>query len=132
MNYQTKKDVWVAILLFGITGFIVTYSFIQSDLFFMIIGVTLLIAIIWFWFTVRYKVDEGQLMIKFGPFTKKIDILDIEQIRLVRSLKLSPALSVTRLEITYGYDHRVIRISPADKSLFVKQLMSINPDIEFE
>ncbi|GAA0451192.1 PH domain-containing protein [Alkalibacillus silvisoli] len=132
MDYPTKKDVWVAILLFGITGFIVVYSIINYDLFIIILSILLLISVVWFWFTVHYRVDEGQVIIRYGPFKKRIAIQDIEKIRLIRSLKLSPALSVTRLEITYGFDHRVIRISPANKSLFTKQVMSMNSDIEFE
>ncbi|WP_188207465.1 PH domain-containing protein [Alkalibacillus aidingensis] len=132
MDYPTKKDIWIAILLFGFAGFALVWTFLNSEWFLMGLSLAFTLAVIWLWFTVHYRVDEGKVIIKYGPFTKSVDIQDIEKIRLIRNLKLSPALSVNRLEITYGFDHRVIRISPANKDLFMKQVVSMNPEIDFE
>ncbi|WP_411954573.1 PH domain-containing protein [Alkalibacillus sp. S2W] len=132
MTYPSRKDIWTAILWFGIIAIALIWTFINNDMLLLSISIIALIIAVWFWLTVRYHVEERHLTAYYGPFKKSIDIHDIEKIRLVRSLKFSPALALTRLEITYGYDHQVIRVSPSDNSLFVKQLMSVNPDIEFE
>ncbi|MET3684116.1 PDZ domain-containing secreted protein [Alkalibacillus flavidus] len=132
MTYSPHKDIWIGVLWFGLIGTALIWTFFTDEFLLLSISIIALLAALWVWFTTRYHVEERDLIIRSGPFKKSIDIHDIEQIRLIRSIKLSPALSITRLEITYGYDLQVVRVAPADKSLFVKQLMSINPDIEFE
>ncbi|WP_312856937.1 PH domain-containing protein [Anoxybacteroides rupiense] len=53
------------------------------------------------------------------------------------SLKIplsAPALSLDRLQITYGKSgkSKFILISPKDKSLFLKQIKKIRPDVLIE
>ncbi|WP_409978400.1 PH domain-containing protein [Anoxybacteroides rupiense] len=46
----------------------------------------------------------------------------------------APALSLDRLQITYGKSgkSKFILISPKDKSLFLKQIKKIRPDVLIE
>ena len=75
--------------------------------------------------TVKYKIDGQYLRI----WTTKIDIHSIKKVYRTNNPLSSPALSLDRIAIVYNkYDE--ILISPKDRSAFIAELLSINPNIE--
>ena len=87
------------------------------------------IMLIWLWFSTGYEVNGDLLIIRSGPFKKSIPIKDINKITQTNNLQSSFALSLDRLEITYGSKFGMAIVSPKDKREFVAQLKSINPRI---
>jgi hypothetical protein len=95
----------------NILDFIITFT----------LCVILPIFILWMWLTTYYFVDEKNLIIKFGPFKKIIPLDTIKSVRKTTNPLSSPALSLKRLEIVYGYYNSVL-ISPIHRDEFIEIL----------
>lgn len=66
---------------------------------------------------------DRELLVRSGPFRWRIAIDGIESIRPSRSPLSSPALSLDRLEITYGGGRRLL-ISPEDREGFLEAIVA--------
>lgn len=86
----------------------------------------------WMWVATGYEVTDEQLSLRCGPFKKSISIKDINKIRPTNNLLASFALSLDRLEITYGGKYAMVLVSPKDKEGFITALKSINPEIKLD
>lgn len=88
------------------------------------------IFIVIYVFKNTYYVIEGEcLLIKSGLFyNQKINILGIKTIKKTRNPISSPALTINRLEITYGKYNSVL-IAPKERDLFLAEIKAINPQI---
>lgn len=71
----------------------------------------------------RYLVGDRELLVRSGPFRWRIVIDGIESIRPSRNPLSSPALSLDRLEITYGGGRRLL-VSPEDREGFLEAIVS--------
>jgi hypothetical protein len=69
-----------------------------------------------------YTLEPTRLLIKSGPLRWVVPLADIHSITPTRNSLSSPALSLDRLLITYGKDHRELMISPEDKAGFLREL----------
>ncbi|WP_236631845.1 PH domain-containing protein [Anoxybacillus sp. UARK-01] len=83
------------------------------------------------WFHTLYIVTDKALKIRGGLFSWTIPLEEIEAITESKNPLSAPALSLDRLQITYGKS-KFILISPKDKSLFLKQIKKIRPDVLIE
>lgn len=132
MYFPSKKDVWLFLLLWG-TILVCTVSiFTTKDLLATFILLPIDILLIWFWFTTGYCIKEEQLIVTFGPFKSKIDIKEIRKMRRTKNPLSAPALSMDRIEISYGKFFDIALVSPKDKRVFVAKLLEINPIIELD
>ena len=75
----------------------------------------------WLALSTSYRVDENELVIRAGPFSWRIERASISNIARSRSVLSAPALSLDRLEITYGNGQSIL-VSPQDKDGFIKAL----------
>lgn len=85
---------------------------------------TLLVAVglpLWLLLTTSYGVDSHSVQVRSGPFRWTIPIGEIQSVRESRSVMSSPALSLKRIEITYGRGRRIL-LSPADREGFMKAI----------
>jgi len=85
---------------------------------------TLLVAVglpLWLLLTTSYRVDSHSVRVRSGPFRWNIPIGEIQSVRESRSVLSSPALSLNRIEITYGRGRRIL-LSPADREGFLKAI----------
>jgi hypothetical protein len=85
---------------------------------------TLLVAVglpLWLLLTTSYRVDSHSVQVRSGPFRWNIPIGEIQSVRESRSVLSSPALSLKRIEITYGRGRRIL-LSPADREGFLKAI----------
>jgi hypothetical protein len=85
---------------------------------------TLLVAVglpLWLLLTTSYEVDSHSVQVRSGPFRWTIPIGEIQSVRESRSVMSSPALSLKRIEITYGRGRRIL-LSPADREGFMKAI----------
>ncbi|CAM4249812.1 hypothetical protein BAMA_06620 [Bacillus manliponensis] len=129
MYFPSKKDRWLCPLWWGCIIVCFLPLLFREDFIFLVFTIPLGILLIWSWFTTGYTVKEADLIVKSGPLTKGISILDIKKITKTKNPFASPALSVERLEILYGDTNEVIFISPFQKEEFIRLLMKVNPKI---
>lgn len=149
MYFPSKKDVpytllfWTPILF---VVFVVMYNFemysrrFWSDFnvfgyFVAALPIVLIGLSLWIWLGTGYKIEEGEIKVKSGPFKKRIKIKEINKlgtskITFAAITPLSgPALSTERIEMSYGKHHDVINVSPSSRRKFVKMLLAENPTI---
>ena len=91
------------------------------------IGGVLFVALLYFGLVVpiRYGLGEHHLEINFGLCRSRIDYSLINTVRPTRNPLSAPALSLDRLEVSYGGGmFGVALISPADREHFLKELAS--------
>lgn len=77
-----------------------------------------------------YRITENELIVKSGFIVNiNIPVDNIKSIKPSKSILSSPALSLDRLEVSYGkYDS--VLISPKDRDSFLAELKEINPKID--
>lgn len=78
-------------------------------------------AVCWIGVSTYYELRGDQLVIHCGPFTWRIPLAEVTEVRESDSVRSGPALSMDRLEIIYG-GGKVLIISPADKDHFITTL----------
>lgn len=131
MYFPSKKDIWLGLLFWGTVIICFFPLFFDQDIIAILVLVPLSFFLIWLWFTTGYVIDGDVLIVKFGPFKKKIHIGEISRIRRTKNPLSAPALSLNRLEITYTR-YGLTLISPKDQEKFVSILLEINPNIEVD
>lgn len=75
---------------------------------------------IWLLLSTEYRVANGQLAIRCGPFNSVVPLRAIRSVHATRDSRSSPALSLDRLEIRY--DGGRVLVSPADREGFLRAL----------
>lgn len=130
MYFPSKKDLWIYLVIWVCVIACLTPIFIGRDFEVLFFTIPLAILLIWALFTTGYKVNDELLIIQNGPIKKKILIKDIKKISKTKNPLASSALSIDRLEITYGSKFEMELVSPKDKQKFTSLLKSINPQIE--
>lgn len=140
LKYKSKTDWWLAVIIWGsmlLTIGIGVYALATEvlslvELFILILLTILLpLGILWMWFTTFYVIDEQDLIIRYGPFKQKISLQLIKSMQKTMNPLSSPALSLKRMEITYGqYDF--VLISPINRDQFMKELSTRCPNDEIK
>lgn len=74
--------------------------------------------VLWMMLATYYRVDGETLSVRSGPFHWTIPLAQIRSVKPSRSPLSSPALSLDRIEITYGAD-RSLMVSPKDRQGFL-------------
>lgn len=142
INFQAKKDrsfglfllcaglliIFSAYVLPGLTG----YVYESNELFITTLILLPVFALfVSIWLGTRYEINDETLRIKFGPFSRNIQIADISKIRLNHKTiggtwKLT--LSWKCMEIKYG-KYKSIFITPQNQDEFISELVEINHNI---
>ena len=122
--FKSKVDLWLLIVLVvSIVISLVAAVFICrqvnttsffSGFFLVLAGAGLPL---WLLVATQYTVNEEILKIKSGPFKWLVPLAAITSVKDTRNPLSSPALSLDRLEISYGEGKKVM-VSPIDKELF--------------
>ena len=129
MRFNSKVDWWVY-LIFGLMVTANIWLFImfvsQGGIVFSVSAAILLISnvflIIPIWLNTYYVLDETELMVKCGIGRgTRIAYSSIENVKESKSLLASSALSLDRIEISFGVGG-VIFVSPKNKQEFLLQL----------
>jgi hypothetical protein len=84
---------------------------------------TVLVAamVVWVVLSTYYEFEGDVLVAHSGPFFWRIPVKEISAVRESNSVRSAPALSMERLEITFG-EGRALLISPEDKAGFLATL----------
>jgi hypothetical protein len=130
LKYPSKVDLWLAILIWGsmlgTIGIGLYAMFNKASSFWEIIlllfsCVLFPLFMLWGCFTTHYLLNDTHLIIRYGPFKKKIPLDRITSVKKTSNPLSSPALSLKRLEISYNtYD--MVLISPKNRDEFITLL----------
>lgn len=85
----------------------------------------------WLFSTTEYVIAGADLVVRSGPIRFTIPIQSIRRVRPPRSFMSAPALSLDRLEISYGTYGSVV-LSPSDKRAFVDALRVRAPNVDVD
>ena len=95
------------------------------------IDLLLYVSLVYLMVSIKYEINESQLIIHQAMGKMVIDINTVKSIEPTHTILSAPASSLDRLRISYNkYDDVVI--SPRRKEEFIRQLHSINPNIVFK
>ena len=131
MKFNSEKDFWLGLLIWIPIGGGFIASLMSEGWLIKIIMLATVIFIGWIWFGTSYYISEEILIVKCGPFSERITIKDIKNIKKTRNLLSSAALSIDRIEIRYGYSGMTL-ISPKDREQFVELILKKNNNIEIK
>lgn len=144
MFFPSKKDTWLTIIIW-----LFALLFILPPIFFPEFGVWMTpelfdkqwlkiiilspigLFLLWIWFKTGYTIADNLLLIRYGPFKKKIVIHDIHSLRKTKNPFSDPALSMDKIEISFA-KFETVSVSPKDQHEFVRQLVKQNPAIKTE
>ncbi|WP_041720467.1 PH domain-containing protein [Alkaliphilus metalliredigens] len=128
MKFDSKRDIWIRLLIWiSVGGGFINTLFAEGRLIKFVMLLTV-IFVGWLWFGTNYGISKGILKIKCGPFKWYIPIKDIKSIKKTRNPLSSPALSIERLQIRYGYSSMIL-ISPKDRDRFIELITKENGNI---
>jgi len=123
--YQSKVDVWMLVVF----GFAILLSIVVAsegmhgpEVMRLLLLPLLALGVgfpAWSLLMTRYTLTDEALLVRSGPFARRIALIDVAGIAATRDVGSSPALSLDRLRIEYG-DARALMISPAEKDRFVR------------
>lgn len=143
MHFQSKKDFnygliyWGQVVLVLILIMFFSMKNSQFDWFLAIAIVVFSIYLLYLlsvWFGTSYKLEDQSLIVRSGPFRKRIHIEEIKKLEVISHYKgaaiIAPALSFHRINIFYGKDYHLISISPKDQKGLLKQLQQSNKEIK--
>jgi hypothetical protein len=138
MKFKSEKDILLQLLAFGFIGFFIgfvlfrilyngieNYNFMLNDI--LILSVAGFLA--WLGLGTKYELTQTELKYKSGPIIGKIEIDDIKEIIIGKTLwsGLKPATARNGLIIKYK---KHIYISPKTNESFVKKILELNNKIK--
>lgn len=120
MRFLPKKDLWLTMLIAFVCTMLILAGATSHEplapLFSLIPGALLL----WIYFGTHYDLEEHSLVVRHGPLRWTIHYDDITDVRLVRNVWSSAALSIDRVCVV---SRRVsLHISPLDRETFVVEV----------
>jgi uncharacterized membrane protein YdbT with pleckstrin-like domain len=137
MKFPSKKDIWLEIIFWAsmivclaaaYLAFITGKTSFGEGIFLFIFTIVLPVILIWMWFTTYYVLDNKELVIRSGPYKKRISLEKIISVKKTLNPLSSPALSLKRIEITYE-KYGMALISPKDRDQFIKMLKERCPQV---
>lgn len=128
--YPTKVSITLILIISLIMGCILISLAVSSKWIPFFIDLLLYISLVYLMVSIKYEINDSQLIIHQTMGKMIIDINTIKSIEPTHTIiSSSPAASLDRLRISYNkYDDVVI--SPRRKEEFIQHLLSINPQIE--
>ena len=129
--YPTKVSITLILIISLIMGCILISLAVSSKWIPFFIDLLLYVSLVYLMVSIKYEINESQLIIHQAMGKMVIDINTIKSIEPTHTVLSAPASSLDRLCISYNkYDDVVI--SPRRKEEFIRQLHSINPNIVFK
>ena len=129
--YPTKVSITLILIICLIMGCILISLAVSSKWIPFFIDLLLYVSVVYLMVSIKYEINESQLIIHQAMGKMVIDINTIKSIEPTHTILSAPASSLDRLRISYNkYDDVVI--SPRRKEEFIRQLQSINPNIVFK
>jgi len=96
------------------------------------LAVLLLSLVLWVFLGTKYAFLEDCLLVKSGPYARRIPYASISSAKPSKDISSAPALSLDRLALTVSngkYVTDVILVSPADRDGFLRELKQHCPQV---
>jgi hypothetical protein len=135
-TFPSKIDTWLAVIVTGAVGLTWLAPFRRLadgraiDALDIIAPVLVTAFAIWIFTGTYYVLTSDTLFVRGGPVRRTIPLRSVQRLRATREPYSSPALSLDRIEVTYG-SKRVL-ISPRDKRGFVSAVQRRTPGVVLE
>jgi len=132
-TFEHKKDI---VSMFGLIGIIAILNVLRFynghgySMPVLMLTVFLTIMVVWMWLISSYTIENQTLSVKNGPFTQKVEINQIEQIKSGKPSIFGGKLS--KYKLTIFHKKRKLNVFPIDKEVFIKSLLKINSKIKVE
>ena len=136
MKFSSRKDILFTVLILGVSFLLIGLTFLQlyqgkewhwANL--LVFAVIFLL--LWIYFDTSYLLTKEHLIYKSGPIRGKINIANIKEVEVNKTLYvgIKPALARKGLIIKYN-QYNEIYISPNTNTSFVKKLLELNAEIK--
>lgn len=131
--HGSKVDSWLLLLVVSLAMFMLLLATMLSlrgggwlGLVLLLVGAVLPM---WVVMSTRYHITENELRVRAGPFRWRVELSEIKAVSACHSVRLAPALSRERLQITYGKGQQLM-VSPPDRYGFIFDLGVTDPNDE--
>lgn len=134
--FRSKIDVWLALIVAGGLGMMwwATLGRIQAgrpiDALDTVLPLVVTAFTVWIFRATYYVITADSLIVRSGPIRRTVPLQSVERLRATHNPLSSPALSIDRIEVTYG--SRRVLISPRDKAAFVRAVRQRVPGVVVE
>jgi hypothetical protein len=91
------------------------------------LNATALMIYVWVYSTTYYELTADELIVHSGPIRRAVPLSSLQRLRATHNPLSAPALSLDRIEVTYG--SRRVLISPRDKRAFVNAVVRRAPAV---
>lgn len=131
--FRSKVDVWLMLVIAaGLVAMWLApvrrlWAGRPIDALDVVIPVLATAFIVWIYRSTSYVIQGGVLIVRSGPVRRTIPLRDVQRLRATHNPLSSPALSLDRIEVTYG--RRRVLISPEDKRGFVRAVLKHAPTV---
>ena len=130
MKYSSKIDLWVLVVLVLIPAWLLVDAIVLRSLLVALLAASVLVVYALVVFPTNYELSPEVLKVRSGVIRTSIPYQEIRQVRASRSWVSAPALSLDRLEITYGGSRTLV--SPRDPAAFLRDLSTHVPGLKFD
>jgi hypothetical protein len=132
-TFRSKVDAWLALVVAGGVG-AMWLSAVRRiwagrpiDALDVIFPLLATAFIVWVFRATYYVITADALIVHAGPIRRTVRLQSIQRLRATHNPLSSPALSLDRIEVTYG--SKRILVSPRDKRGFVSAVMMRVPTV---
>jgi len=137
LTFASKVDVWFVILLvasFGVPVIVLMMRAIETQSS-GALGTVVTLGIIavlpvWIMSTTEYRITAEKLLVRSGPVRVDVPLKSVTGLRASHSVLSAPALSLDRIEVSYG-SKRVV-ISPRDRAGFIAAITERVPGVRLD
>ena len=138
LSFRSRVDPLLVAITFGpvvvVLGVLVRQGLQRGAMPSMVATLTLGLAlglVSWIFLDTGYRITSEALLVRSGPLRMTVPLSDLRTARRTRSILSAPALSLRRLELTYG-SGKVVVISPLDETGFLTALKARAPQLELK
>ena len=133
--FVSRRDGWLSVVALAGVGIMIVSGLaivmagviLLSLLFFATAGLVL-----WTWAGTAYRVTDGNILIRSGPFRWAVRIADIDEISPTNNPLSSPAWSLERLRIAHRGKWNGIMVSPEAPEEFLRAVIAADSGLALE
>lgn len=139
MKFESKKDILFNILILGTNALLIGFTVfdlitreIEKQTYWPLILIFAIVGLLfWLYFGTNYELTKDNLIYKSGPFRGKINIVQIEEIAIGKTLWIGFRPATSRKGLIVKYDnYNKIYISPKTNELFIEKILELNSKIK--
>lgn len=120
MRFESKRDTWLTILIVVVSGGLLLAAVTSNDPAAPFFSALPVILLLWIYYGTHYDLGDMSMVIRHGPLRWTIHYEDITDLKLVRNIWSSAALSAERVHVICRRGS--LYISPLDRQAFIAEV----------